>query len=256
MQQQAGRGAPIARVGPGPGAGSIDLPAVAHCILDIVPCILPVNTLVVRLRGNKYLRRLASFSGPDRRRSSARFITDLAAVSSLLTTIACDILFLCFSRQPARNIQQRHGPALQAFELLHELVEQPGVLDAFGYSEEQVATTVLLLGNFVGARGLATCEPDAWAHRQRADRRAPAEEAPFLQPLLFQLLCRRLPLLALADCLACARFGFWSQDRRSFFPGSPPDQPSGLRWAVQTVRTNDFGVVSDSESARLTPPKG
>jgi hypothetical protein len=31
---------------------------------------------------------------------------------------------------------------LPAFELLHELVEQPGVLDVFGYSEEQVATTV------------------------------------------------------------------------------------------------------------------
>ena len=37
------------------------------------------------------------------------------------------------SRQPTRNIQRRRGPALQAFELLHELVEQPGVLDAFGY---------------------------------------------------------------------------------------------------------------------------
>jgi hypothetical protein len=156
---------------PSPGAGSIDLPAVAHCNLEIVPCILPVDTLVLRVRGNKYLRLLASFSGPDRRRSNARFITDLAAVSSLLTTIACDILFLCFSRQPSRNIQQRHGPALQAFELLHELVEQPGVLYAFGYSGEQVATTVLLLGDFAGARGLATCEPDAWAHR--ADRRAP-----------------------------------------------------------------------------------
>ncbi len=44
--------------------------------------------------------------------------------------------------QPSRNIQQRHGPTLPAFELLHELVEQPGVLDVFGYSEEQVATTV------------------------------------------------------------------------------------------------------------------
>ena len=44
--------------------------------------------------------------------------------------------------QPSHNIQQRHGPTLPAFELLHELVEQPGVLDVFGYSEEQVATTV------------------------------------------------------------------------------------------------------------------
>ena len=135
---------------------------------------------------------------------------------------------------------------MPAFELLHELVERPGVLDVFGYSKEQVATTVLLLGGFVGARGLATCEPDAWAHRQRAraDRRAPAEEAPFLQPLFFQLLCRRLLLLALADCLTCACFGIWSQDRRSFFPDLPPGQPSGLRWVVQSVRNKDFGVVT------------
>jgi hypothetical protein len=160
MRQQGEGGLPTARVATGPGAVSIDLPAVAHCNLDIVPCILPVNTLVVSLRGDKYLRRLASFSGPDRRRSSARFITDLAAVSSLLTTVACDVLFLCFSRQPTLDIQRRHGPALQAFELLHEVVEQPGVLDAFGYSEEQAATTVSLLGDFVGARGLDTCEPN------------------------------------------------------------------------------------------------
>jgi hypothetical protein len=119
MWQHGEGGSPTARVVPGPGAGSIDLPAVAHCNLDIVPCILPVNTLVVRLRGNKFLRQLAFFSGPDRRRSSARFITYLAVVSSLLTTIACDVLFLCFSRQPERDIQRRHGPALQAFKLLH-----------------------------------------------------------------------------------------------------------------------------------------
>jgi hypothetical protein len=117
------------------------------------------------------------------------------------------------------------------------------VLDAFGYSDEQVATTVRLLGDFVRARGLGTCEPDACVHRQRADRRARAEEAPFLQPLLFQLLCRRLPVLALADCLAYARLGFWSPDRRSFLPDLLPDQSSGLRWAVQTARSKDFGVV-------------
>eukprot|EP00291_Cryptomonas_curvata_P000689 CAMPEP_0172182580 /NCGR_PEP_ID=MMETSP1050-20130122/18478_1 /TAXON_ID=233186 /ORGANISM="Cryptomonas curvata, Strain CCAP979/52" /LENGTH=697 /DNA_ID=CAMNT_0012856041 /DNA_START=843 /DNA_END=2939 /DNA_ORIENTATION=+ len=43
-------------------------------------------------------------------------------------------------------------------------------------------------------------------------------------------------------------FSFWSQDRRSFFPDLPPGQPSGLRWAVQTVRNKDFGVVTVSFS--------
>ena len=119
-------------------------------------------------------------------------------------------------------------------------------------SEEQVATTVHLLVDFVGARGLGTCEPDASAHRQRAaDQRAGAEEAQFLRPLLFQLLCWRHPLLTLAGCLACARFGFWSPDRRRFFPDLPPDQWGGLRWAVQTAPSKAFGVIVISFSGCL-----
>jgi hypothetical protein len=49
-----------------------------------------------RLRQNKHMKRLAVFVGPQRRRSSSRFITDLAAISSLLTTNLCDVLFLVF----------------------------------------------------------------------------------------------------------------------------------------------------------------
>jgi hypothetical protein len=57
-------------------------------------------------------------------------------------------------------MQRHHGPALQAFELLHELVEQPGVLDASGYSAEQVATTVAPLSTFSGTLWGHV----AWAH--------------------------------------------------------------------------------------------
>lgn len=42
------------------------------------------SPVLQRLRQNKYLHRLAHFSGPNRRRSGARFLTDLAAVTSLL----------------------------------------------------------------------------------------------------------------------------------------------------------------------------
>ena len=242
MSHKRGREQPAAQAAPGPGADSIDPPIVAPCILVPLPCILRIDALARRLRNNKYLRRLASFSGPERRRSSARFLTDLAAVSSLLTTIACDVLFLCFSTQDTQSIQRRHGAALEALELLYEMLARPTVLTAFGYSAEQTTTALQFFGSFVGFGGLDTVEPDDAALRRVADRRPRAlEEAPFLQPLLFLLLCRRLPLLALADCLARARFGFWSADRRTFFPDSPAPHAAGLRWAVRTIHTHDLG---------------
>ena len=74
--------------------------------------------LLFRIRTNNYLKSLANFSGPNRRRSSARFFTDIAAVTSLLTTCVCDILFLSYSRHSVGSIQRRHGPALQAFDLI------------------------------------------------------------------------------------------------------------------------------------------
>ena len=37
-------------------------------------------------------------------------------------------------------------------------------------------------------------------------------------PLLFLLVSRQLSVLAVAECLSRARFGFWSEDRRTFFP--------------------------------------
>jgi hypothetical protein len=41
---------------------------------------------------------------------------------------------------------------LQAFDLIHELVEHPSILSEFGYSAEQAAFTVRQLGRFAGTR--------------------------------------------------------------------------------------------------------
>jgi hypothetical protein len=38
-------------------------------------------------------------------------------------------------------------------------------------------------------------------------------------PILFLLISRQFPVLAVAERLTRARFGFWSADRRTFFPG-------------------------------------
>ena len=61
--------------------------------------------------------------------------------------------------------------------------------------------------------------------------------------MMFLLLSRDLPPLALARCLSRARFGFWSSDRRSFFPSRPHGQGHQMRWAVKTEDTQDLGAV-------------
>jgi hypothetical protein len=45
----------------------------------------------------------------------------------------------------------------------------------------------------------------------------PPDEAPFLNAIFFLMLNRDLTPLALAQSLARARFGYWADDRRTFF---------------------------------------
>jgi hypothetical protein len=194
---------PHAREGSGPRVESIDPPlasALVHMDLQhsddnalgpelINNSLLPpfdrtdqrLVNLLFRIRTNNYLKSLAKFSGPNRRRSSARFFTDIAAVTSLLTTCVCDILFLSYSRHSVRSIQRQHGPTLQAFDLTHGLVEHPSILSEFGYSAEQAASTVQQLGRFAGTGGLQHCAADDISLRRAADIRPRVpEEVPFM----------------------------------------------------------------------------
>jgi hypothetical protein len=123
-------------------------------------------------------------------------------------------------------------------------VDCPAVLTALGYSAEQRATTVVFFGNFIGARELPAAEPNDWRLRLAAlARKKPREEAPFTVQLMFLLLSRRLPLLALAECIAHARFGVWSEDRCSFFPDPLPLNGFGIRWGVSTTTIQELGQV-------------
>ena len=201
-------------------------------------------SLVSAVRHNKYLRKLAAFVCPRRQRSSARFITDLAAVTSIITTVACDILFLTFSNRSLQEVQRRHGPALQALELLYQLVDNPSVLAELGYSAEQTTTAVVFFGMFIGAQGLQPHPPDDWRLRDEAAAlRGPRDEAPFTVQLMFLLLSRQLSLLALAECITRARFGFWSEDRRSFYPDPLPQAVFGVRWGMVTASVRELGRV-------------
>jgi hypothetical protein len=200
--------------------------------------------ILQRLRQNKYLKRLAIFVGPNRRRSSSRFLTDLATITSLLTTNLCDVLFLVFSQMATAEVVRRHGDTFKALEIVHDVVAQPEVLSGLGFSDEQCATTVQLLGAFAGSGGIQACAPDDVAVRSRAAERAGrSEEAPFMVPLLFLLISRQLPAMAAAECLGRARFGFWSAARRVFFPDLAPAAGIGVRWGVLTKQVQDLGAV-------------
>jgi hypothetical protein len=67
------------QVGPGPGG---EIQHSALLVLPMVPDdLILVRSIIADLQQNKYLKRIGSFVGHLRRRSSARFTTDLAAVN-------------------------------------------------------------------------------------------------------------------------------------------------------------------------------
>jgi hypothetical protein len=72
------------------------------------------------------------------------------------------------------------------------------------------------LGVFTGFGGLQHCAPDRADLGQPFPQPAELDEAPLLNQMMFLLLSRDLPPLALARCLNRARFGSWSSDHRSF----------------------------------------
>ncbi len=61
------------------------------------------------------------------------------------------------------------------------------------------------------------CPPDHGNIFSAAAQPALLEEAPFLNTVFFFMLSRDLPPLALEQFLARARFGYWSNDRQTFF---------------------------------------
>ena len=149
--------------------------------------------------------------------------------------------------RPADEILRRRGPTLQALEIVHDVVAHQEVFSVLGLSEEQTATAVQVLGTFAGSAGVTACVPDDEAGRERAAlaaRRTRLEEAPFMVPLMFLVLSKQFPALAVAECLSRARFGLWSADRRVvFFPVLSESAKIGVRWGVVTRAVQDLGAV-------------
>jgi hypothetical protein len=140
---------------------------------------------------------------------------------------------LCFSK------------ALQAVNIINTLCVQPLVLRTWSFSEEHCYITTLLLGAFTGFAGVQMCSPDPNFFLQIVSQPPPFEdEAPFLNTIFYLTICLELPPLALACCLVRASFGFWSDDRRVFFPTYRYHcQGLANRWGLVTKEANDLGVV-------------
>ena len=117
----------------------------------------------------------------------------------------------------------------------------------WAFSEEHCYLTARLLGAFTGFAGVQMCPPDPQNFFQIVSQPTPFEdEAPFLNTIFYLMLSRelRLPPLALAQCLVRARFGFWSDDRKVFFPNQHHHgQGLANRWGLTTKEANDLGTV-------------
>ena len=247
MSAQRGAGPPPpARGRAGPRAMTIASPSLA-----------PEHPILQRVRSNRLLDQIRHSDSTQQIRRTARLLGDMAAITSVLTMSLCDMLFRFYSGQTEAQVRQRHSTALQAIEIINDLCAQPLILREWSFSEEHCRLATSLLGSFTGFAGVQQCPPDPPELRAALQQPAQIDEAPFLNSVLFLLISRDLPAVALVQCLSRARFGTWSADRRTFFPTDQPGQGLQHRWAIQTTRAQDLGTVhvtfrgSDVESFRF-----
>ena len=250
MMPPGGAGASLsAQERPGPRATTIESSNFA-----------PENPVLTRIRRNRLLDQIRHSDSKQQVRRIARLVGDLAAVTSTLTMTLCDVLFKLMSNHSERDVRERHRTTLEAIDIIHDICAQPLVLKEWGFSEEHCSITARQLGVFTGYSGLQQCPPDPSHLRNEIHCPAQIDEAPFLNPMMFLLLSKDFPPLALAQCLVRARFGTWSEDYRTFFPEKRPGLGPQIRWAVKTVAEEDLGTVHitfvgiDIDSFRFDQP--
>jgi hypothetical protein len=234
MMPVAGEGALREAQGePGPPVAAIGPQVVA-----------PENPVLRRIRGNRLLDQMRHSDSALQVRRTARLVGDMAAITSTLTMSFADLLFQCMAGEPVDGLQRRYHEPLQAVEILQDLCSDPLILREWHFSEEHCHLTARLLGAFTGSAGIQASPPDSCLVFSAVSHPALLDEAPFLTPIFFLLLNKDLPPLALARCLAKARFGVWSDDRRIFFPSDSSDgQGLAIRWGVITREAHDLGSV-------------
>jgi hypothetical protein len=198
LEAQGEPGPPLAAIGP--------------------PCFAPENPVLRRIRDNRLLDQIRHSDSDLQVLRTARLVGDLAAITSTLTMYFADLLFHSMAGESVDRLRRRYHESLQAVDIIQDLCSDPLVLLEWHFSEEHCYLTARWLGAFTGFAGIQKSPPDQCFLFSAVSHPACLDEAPFLTPIFFLLLKKDLPPLALAHCLAGARFGIWSDDRRIFFP--------------------------------------
>ena len=195
MMPQEGAGAFLqAQERPGPRAAAIGPPNFA-----------PENPVLLRIRGNRLLDQIRHSYSQQQVRRVTRLVGDLAAITSTLTMSLRDVLFRFMSGQAERYVQRHHSISFQAVDIINDLCAQPDVLQEWGFSPEHCRIAARQLGVYTGFGGFQHCTQDSIDLGQPFPQPAELDEAPFLNQMMFLLLSRDLPPLALARCLSRAR---------------------------------------------------
>jgi hypothetical protein len=198
------------------------------------------NPILFAIRCNRLLDQIRHSDSSLQVLRTARLVGDLAAITSTLTMSFADLIFRFMSSEPAERLQQRFSAALQAVDTINDVCAQPLMLRDWFFSEEHCHLTARLLGAFTGSAGVLPCPPDHDTIFSAAAQPALLVEAPFLNTVFFFMLSRDLPPLALAQCLARARFGYWSNDRQTFFSDLRQScQGLPIKWGIATRDSHD-----------------
>ena len=179
-----------------------------------------------------------------RSRRPTRFKGDVAVVVCRLRMLVCDVLIRNIQRLDPVSIIDRHRETNTMIGLVRRVCADPTVLSHWGYSAEQQAWLVERLGPAVGhgrriVRELLVME-------RVPEGSGKISKAPFLTPLLCELLSDELPLLPLAECLGRASRGFWGQGGAVFTTTSNKKfiALGPIWWRVTVAGVSDLGSVA------------
>ena len=90
--------------------------------------IVPENSLLQRVRGNRLLDQIRHSDSQQQVRRTTRLVGDLAAITSVLTMSLCDLLFRFMSGQEEQYLRRHHSVSLEAIDIINSICAQPDVL--------------------------------------------------------------------------------------------------------------------------------
>ena len=178
------------------------------------------------------------------------FMGQIALVVNKLRVLACDILFMALQGTSGPGILDRHRQTLQIFSLVSLVCSDPTVLHAWRYTPSQQLWLVQRIGPVVGAGRHIPVTSLADGSRLRSPCKGPVQErieqAPFLSPLLCALVSVELPLWPLAQVLARAARGWWTEGDTIFVVLQDKTHAGrfGHWWLISPLELPGMGTLS------------